>query len=253
MKRPVFVKTVGALARMVPWKVRVSLDGSKTLRRPLRRLIESALPDEPAEVTVAGGALEGAKMILDLRREKYLWLGTHEVAVQKILADLLSPADVVYDVGAYVGFFTLLAGRLCPRGRCLAFEPNPASFRRLQANLELNRLENCQAFNLAVGDREGDADFRPEKNRSPLQGHLVEPDYALGFRTPPVPPIRVRVVSLDGFVYREGHPAPGLIKVDVEGGELKALAGMRRVLAEARPALVCEVHSTIWPGRRPRS
>jgi len=94
-----------------------------------------------------------------------------------------------------------------------------------------------------VGDREGDADFRPEKNLSPLQGHLVEPDYALGFRTPPVPPIRVRVVSLDGFVYGEGHPAPGLVKIDVEGGEVKALAGMSRVLTEARPTVVCEVHS----------
>jgi Methyltransferase FkbM domain len=54
--------------------------------------------------------------------------------------------------------------------------------------------------------------------------------------------ISVPGISLDEFVYGQGNPPPQVVKMDIEGGEVLALPGMRRVLAEARPLMLMELH-----------
>jgi precorrin-6B methylase 2 len=69
---------------------------------------------------------------------------------------LVQPGDRVVDVGAHVGYFTLLAARLCgPNGRVFAFEPHPDNFRLLERNIRENGAENVTAVRKAVADRAG--------------------------------------------------------------------------------------------------
>jgi len=56
--------------------------------------------------------------------------------------------------------------------------------------------------------------------------------------------IEVELVSLDDFIYRENKPAPDVVKLDIEGGEVEALPGMRKMLQEHRPLMLVEIHGT---------
>jgi len=235
------IEVVTGLLKALPSPLRRVFYRIPLLRRAGRKLAGANGSAPPREVEILGGPGRGLRMELDLGAEKHLWLGEHEPALQAFLARAVRPGWTVFDVGAHAGFFTLLLGRL--GASVFAFEPNPVTRQRLQANIRLNDLLACRAVGSAVADRCGEGLFRPEKNLSPLQGHLVEPDYPLGFRTPPVEPIPVALTTLDEFVSGQGIPAPDLVKIDVEGGEVRVLKGMKRLLAEKRPLVVCEVHN----------
>jgi FkbM family methyltransferase len=165
-------------------------------------------------------------------------LGYVEPEVQQVLAERLEPGDTFYDVGANIGYFTLIAARLVgPSGKVVAVEPQPEAVRRLRHNLELNGFDHVTIVEAAIGDEEGE---------SPL---VVSPEGILEWAalepSPPreLPSIRVRTTTLDRL--RTGLPAPRLVKLDVEGAEGRAVAGMRELLRHDRPAVVCEVHASL--------
>lgn len=72
------------------------------------------------------------------------------------MAERLKPGDVFVDVGANIGYFSLLASKLVgPGGRVVAIEASPEVFDLLRRNLELNKAHNVRAVNVAISDREG--------------------------------------------------------------------------------------------------
>lgn len=85
------------------------------------------------------------------------WLGwqVYEPETAPIFFQLASRARVTLDVGAYVGFYSLLAAHANPAGRVLAFEPLPANLQRLRDNVARNRLANVECIGAAVSDSEG--------------------------------------------------------------------------------------------------
>jgi FkbM family methyltransferase len=180
------------------------------------------------------GPLEG-RAFECLSSEKYFMLGAHfEAEVQKIMREIVTPGDIVYDVGANVGYMTLLFATLSgPEGRVLAFEPSPVNFRRLRRNIELNRERNVDLQNCAVSDVEGTALFAEAGSMS-----RVIPREFTGKNGAS----EVRTIRLDDFIYRDGHNPPAVVKIDVEGHAGRCLAGMQRVLREAKPTLVYELH-----------
>jgi FkbM family methyltransferase len=87
-------------------------------------------------------------------------LGTSEPLIQEAFAELVRPGAVVWDVGANIGFYTLIAARLVERGRVIAFEPLPENQAAIRANLELNGLTNVELAGIALADRAGDAELQ---------------------------------------------------------------------------------------------
>ncbi|MGH2605978.1 MAG: FkbM family methyltransferase, partial [Anaerolineales bacterium] len=209
---------------------------------PLSRLIRSALnraaPGTPAEVRVAAGDLKGARLVLDLKAEKPLWLGTYEPPLQDAIRTFAGPSMTVYDVGANLGYTSLLLARAVgPTGKVFAFEPDPRNLTRLEGHLAANpegaRIALVAA---AAGARGGRARLRLQRSTS--MGKL---EGAAGRDRGYLRTTFVRLVSLDRFAASRGLP-PHLVKIDVEGAEGMVLSGMQRTLDRARPVVLLELH-----------
>jgi FkbM family methyltransferase len=188
----------------------------------------------------------GAGLILDMRyipishaHAGALASGNLESSVQEALVRHLAPGDVVYDIGANLGFFSLVAARLVgPEGRVFAFEPAPNNAEAIARNAELNLLSNIVVVPRAVSSRAGTARLQvvDDQSWSKLEEFGEHPF------TEQV--LEVETVTVDELVGSGELPPPGLVKIDVEGAELAALEGMGRTIEERRPVIVCELHGT---------
>jgi FkbM family methyltransferase len=178
-------------------------------------------------------------MVLDLQTEKDLWLGTYEPELLEAIADLVGPGITVYDVGANIGYTTIMLARCVgPQGRVLAFEPLPENQERLRLHMALNGLEErVTLVPCAVSEKEGTASFLVHAS-----GGMGKVDGSPGRTEGYLRRFTVETVDLDTFVYARGQPPPSLIKMDIEGGEASGFPGMQRLLREARPVLLAELH-----------
>ena len=140
--------------------------------------------------------------------------------------------DTVLDIGANLGAYTLRYSRLVgPRGKVHAFEPEPLTFRLLSFNIAFNHAGNATAFQEAVGDWNGTADF------------FISPtvtNHSMVDRDPRARRIQVPLTTIDTF--QEEHVPPDLVKIDVEGFEMNVLKGAAGTLTSRRPRLQVEVH-----------
>jgi len=189
---------------------------------------------------VVAGGLEGCTLLLDMQTEKDFWLGTYEPELQWALGELAHPGTIAYDVGANIGYITLMLARAVgPSGTVVAFEALPANLERLERNLALNGLSGRVTIQpVAVAAGEGDLRFHVHASGAMGKaegsaGRLDEHYQA---------EITVPSTSLDAFAYERSGPVPQLVKMDIEGGEALALPGMRRLLRDARPTLLLELH-----------
>jgi FkbM family methyltransferase len=197
-----------------------------------------------APVPVAGGLahllyVSTADLPLDHAHAGLIVRGTLEPPVQEALRRLVAPGAVFYDIGANVGFFTLLGARLVgPSGRAIAFEPVPACARAVARNIELNDFAHAEIREAAVGAAGGRARLLVVGEAS--WSHLASTGRHADVRDE----IDVAVVAIDELVAAGEIPPPDVVKIDTEGAELQAIAGMRATIERHRPAIVCELHDT---------
>jgi FkbM family methyltransferase len=166
--------------------------------------------------------------------------GTHDPEVQAALSRLLKPGMTAFDVGANVGFTTVLAAKcISPGGRVVCFEPLAANAELIAHNAGLNGFAECvEVRGEALGRADGEAEF--SLSHSPTWGRL-----ASAGATPQMSgSIRVPVRGLDSLWAAGAIPRPDVIKMDVEGAEADVIAGGRAFLAATRPVLLIELHHT---------
>ena len=184
---------------------------------------------------VLRGPLRGSRFML---RETPNWssiVGRWEPGAARIYALLVQPGDVVYDCGANVGMHALLFSKLVGSGgRVLAVEPLPAAARDVLLNCALNAAGNVEVLECALGDRGGFASF--EATDLTTHGSLSDVSLQRAARQ-----ITVRVSTLDEIVEERGAE-PDFIKMDIEGGEGRALAAFHKV-ARSYPTLAIDLHS----------
>lgn len=202
-------------------------------------MLTRVAPDEIVPVEIAAGPLAGMHMHLDLRTEKDLWLGTYEPDLLTAIEHFTSSDQTAYDVGANIGYVSLaLAKAVGQAGRVVAFEPLPANLVRLQANMALNPEGNrVQVVGAAVGADNSQAAFMVHES-----GGMGKLQAAKGRQTEYEDSITVEVISLDKWIMDSGGAPPGLIKIDVEGGEAAVLEGLTSTLNSARPTILLELH-----------
>lgn len=162
--------------------------------------------------------------------------GTNELPVQEAIASRLQPSAVFYDVGANLGFFSMIAARLVgPSGQVCAFEPLPENLRLIRENAAANGFTHIQAFETAVGAKSGTTDLflADWKGGATIAAGARPPDAAGKL---PVP-----LVSLDDALERWKLRPPDFVKIDVEGAEAAVLEGMQGILRRYRPTVLYEV------------
>ncbi len=197
-----------------------------------------------APVPIAGGLahllyVSTSDLPLDHAHAGLIVRGTLEPPVQEALRRLLAPGAVFYDIGANVGFFTILGARLVgPAGRAIAFEPVPACARAVARNIELNAFEHAEIREAAVGAAGGRAQLLVVGEAS--WSHLASTGRHADVRAE----LDVEVVSIDELVGDGAIPPPDAVKIDTEGAELQVIAGMRATIERHHPAIVCELHDT---------
>jgi FkbM family methyltransferase len=158
---------------------------------------------------------------------------------------LVGTGDVVFDVGAHVGFFSLLMGLLVgPRGRVISVEPGSNNLPRLKANIGLSKLENITIVDKPATSTPEDVTFFLSGDCggwNALWDMTNQPASALNQASPKV--ITMRATTLDGEIERLGLPVPKLIKIDVEGCERRVLEGARKLLTGCKvPYIIAELH-----------
>jgi FkbM family methyltransferase len=167
-------------------------------------------------------------------------LGNHEPEVQELLASVLKPGQVYYDVGANVGFFVVIAARIVgSSGHVVCFEPLPANASQIEYNARLNHFSNITVRCEALGGSNRTEVF--QTSSEPTWGMLSTVGKAPEQSSGQIP---VQVHTLDSLC-KAGHlPAPDVIKMDIEGAEAEALEGAMETLTRYRPLLVIELHRT---------
>jgi FkbM family methyltransferase len=183
---------------------------------------------------------KGFRMKLDLNDPEqlkvYFYGHYHERYEAGLVQRLLKDGGVFWDVGANVGYFTLVAATaLAGRGQIVAFEPGNNAYARLVENISLNPHGNIKTFQVAVNDREGEAVLHVSGDIADSSASLYPAGPAQGLGEV------CRMVCLDHCRREENLSAPDLIKLDVEGAELAALTGARELMAATPPLLLVEM------------
>lgn len=169
-------------------------------------------------------------------------LGLYEPEIVREFRKYADPQKDILDIGANVGFFSVLGAQLTT-AHVFSVEPTQGALRRLKRNISLNEMEDrITPLDLAVSDSSGRLSLSVVAGREEYSslGRLIHPS-AIGesFTLE-----EVETATLDELVARHGI-RPGLIKVDVEGAEGKVFSGARRTLSELRPVIITELSDTL--------
>lgn len=197
--------------------------GGRLMRLPLRLL------PKDCSLPILQGRLRGKKWIVGSGNHG-CWLGSYENALRRIFEAEVGLDATVFDIGAHVGFYTLLSSVIVgPNGKVFAFEPSSDNLRYLEAHLELNGIRNATVVTAAVSRSNGTVLF--SKGRDSSTGHVSS---AGG--------LAVRAVGIDDFLADKGNLAPDFLKIDVEGGELEVLEGAKDTISRYHPTIFLETH-----------
>lgn len=142
----------------------------------------------------------------------------------------VKPGDCVFDVGAHVGWYTLLSSKLvADSGKVFAFEANPRNYWYLERHIQSNGLsQNVEAIHLGLSDKKGIMYFQSGTGTG--TGHLAESGE-----------VCVETSSID-LICEEKGCAPTHIKIDVEGGEVEVLRGAARTIQHYKPVIFLSTH-----------
>jgi FkbM family methyltransferase len=199
-------------------------------------MIDSLLPPERAGDDLMLVKFHGFTMYADHREVTVGFrLGLYEPATTFVFKRLLQPGDIVVDIGAHWGYFTLLSATLCGgAGKVFAFEPHPRNYALLRKGIEANCFTNVVATQKAVSNQSGTAKLLLGLGSGLNSLRYVPPQFQVPQGSEDQ--IIVDTVTLDNFFSQ--HPIhPKIIKMDIEGAEPLALEGMRNMI-EQNPDLV---------------
>jgi len=225
------------LSQLVPQSLRSSLAASSygdRVRATLNRLNRDPFP-----IVTMNGLLGGQRMRVNWANHKTYVFGTHEPHVMQVMKDLVQPGWTAVDVGAHIGYSTLLMAQCVgPPGKVLAFEPLAQNYKLLVENIGLNGHQNISAENLALMARPGSIELRSATPGAMTWVASTHLDAAAAVETQ-----TVEGVTLDDYVQRHNIGKIDFVKMDVEGAEGDVLTGMSAILKRDKPTLLIELHA----------
>lgn len=212
------------------------------LRRVGRTVYGKILPRRAYRVL--RGHLRGAKFVLGALEGEggggSVYFNLVEPEQTSVFVENLSEGDVFFDVGANVGYYTVLSSRLVGKsGLVVAFEPVARNLAHLYNHVELNNSENVKIIPSACSDEISLAAFSAGPNNA--MGHLTGENNS-NDQTRARNLMLVPTVTLDAVVERLGV-VPTVLKIDVEGAELSVLRGASGKILPGKPKIFLSLHS----------
>lgn len=159
----------------------------------------------------------------------------------KIWAHLSCESNVIFDIGANTGVYSLVSATLNPEATIYSFEPIKRIYEVLNKNVSINKFQQINTFPYAVSSFTGESDFYDMDDfdnqiASFIKSHLEKHEHAKNIKK-----IKVSVINIDDFIKTKQINKIDLIKVDVEGVEDKVFEGMQNTLKYHRPIIICEI------------
>lgn len=202
----------------------VSEISSKGVIRSVLKFMLRIIPGS-SKIKILTGYNKGYYWILGSGLHRY-WVGSFELFKQKAVFDYSKDGMVAYDIGAHVGFYTLLFARLCgSSGFVYTFEPNPRNLIYIREHLDMNNLQNVAVFPIALGNKR-EYVFLDDSVHSAM-GHLSREKTS----------VIVSVDTVDNLISTGVMRPPDIIKIDVEGAELDVIYGAESTLRKYKPTV----------------
>ena len=231
-------RPLGHLLRHLPWQ-----RGKRRVGNFLHRHLVDTQDDAGCLETIR--LRDGSQMQVDIRssaEQWAYWTGEYDHQVIQRFAAFLKPGDVVLDVGANVGFYSVALGRRLRQlgaGHVYAFEPVRVNYERLIGNIAMNGLEQIvSTVSMALGDVERDIVIQLRQDTHAVtENAFLRPDQT-GLEATGQEIVKMR--RLDDFAAQQGLSRCDLIKVDIEGAELMFLRGGTTMLQRYRPIIYGE-------------
>lgn len=213
---------------------------------PLYKSIKNDLPylfyNKPKVLII-----QGSKMYLNVHeRDKsiqktfraYAKNQIHEPTTTKFIRNILKEGDTFIDLGANIGYFSLLAAnKVGKKGKVFSFEPEPRNFKYLMKNKELNEYNQITATQKALSNKKDviklyicpyDTGHHTIKQSEGITSYETSAVY----EQDKICSIEIETIILDEFLSSQGIKKVDLIKMDVEGAELLALEGMEKTISK---------------------
>ncbi len=158
----------------------------------------------------------------DYIQRNIYFLGYYELRETRLTRRYLRPGDIFIDIGANIGWFTVLAAnRVGASGKVFAFEPSSRIYEHLQKNMELNPYKNIKLQNIALSDKNDTAVLKGILNSNEGGGSIVYKYKSSDFIAETVQTLR-----FDEYFKDKNLQRIRLVKIDVEGAEMMVLKGM---------------------------
>jgi len=168
--------------------------------------------------------------------DRSIYFDSFEFNIRNIILNNISVGGTFIDIGANIGYFSLLASKLVgAKGRIIAFEPNPLTINRLKKNMELNYSGNIELIEVALSNKEGEVQlFRPKDEThglTSMRNHGWQNTECYNVQTKLLDDILPpKISSID------------LIKIDVEGAELLVFEGAKNTIIKFKPKIILELN-----------
>lgn len=217
-------------ARHTPAAVKRAVHRNPSLYRMARRVFSKVASYEGTVAQIDSGPMAGLRLVISEHTSHAHISGTYERETQDAIDALVEPGSVCYDLGASIGYLSLLMARKARE--VFAFEPAPHAVEEIRRHAEANAFRNITVVCSPVSDCERDVEFS-----------LTDVAFGSCITSGDTPwrKLKLRTTTLDAFV--SSHPFPDFIKIDVEGEEGRVLKGARSILREKRTPICCELHS----------
>jgi len=172
-----------------------------------------------------------------------MYFSEYERVLVLDLIDELQPGDIVFDIGANIGMYTIVVAKALKEGSVIAFEPHPPNRDRLERNAELNRVGDCVSVcDVALSNETATVSLTDKYGKS-ADNDAVSGTLSITEQT--TDELTVNSVPGDSLVASGRCPQPSVLKIDVEGAEPLVIDGLTQTLQDPTCRVIyCEVHTT---------
>lgn len=191
-----------------------------------------------APETFRSAVRNGVKYDLDINKyiDHSLYFGFYDYSLDKLL-NLAEGKKVVIDVGANIGLTAVNIAKILPDAKIYGFEPDKDNISRAEYLLKINHVENCRLINSGLGNERKDAKLFKVQSDNPGMNRILKESEEIT----DVTFSEITVVTLDDFAKENKIENIDLIKIDVEGYELKVLEGASEIIRDSSPDLFIEL------------